>query len=314
MGINFSVRPKLSLTPSLPTGGHHHRHCYHLDLHHHHLWSVLWCLPKAWLNSHTHRRLQCDEWRLREQQGGNPNSKRRNIFQAIRYLTGQLENSPVVLVDTFRVVIWSFFYLKNQRLCIISRWNGFLHDHHFDILSSSGKWRKWGRNDFPGSWQDRLRPCRGFGQNQPHNQPTPPESYLQNSCYVCSPTNKDVYLQSMVTSAAVDRNNYGEASDHLPINAVLQMWSLKAKARSYLLWFVFSHHQLKCDLSSPVNSVLLQFFLFFVNLPQLVKCPPAVTPITDALHQNDCFYVSNVRNSTVTLSLIYWRSICVSWI
>ena len=107
----------------------------------------------------------------------------------------------------------------------------------------------------------------------------------------------------MVTSAAVDRNNYGEASDHLPINAVLQMWSLKAKARSYLLWFVFSHHQLKYDLSSPVNSVLLQFFLFF---PQLVKCPPAVTPITDALHQNDCFYVSNVRNSTVTLSLIYW--------
>ena len=128
----------------------------------------------------------------------NPNSKRRNIFnsfQAIRYLTGQLENSPVVLVDSFRVVIWSFFYLKNQRLCIISRWNGFLLDHHFEILSlSSGKWRKWGRNDFPGSWQDRLRPCRGFGQNQPLDQPTPPESYLQNSCYVHSPTNKDVYL------------------------------------------------------------------------------------------------------------------------
>ena len=32
-----------------------------------------------------------------------------------------------------------------------------------------------------------------------------------------------IKLQSMVTSAAVDRNNYGEASDHLPINAVLQM-------------------------------------------------------------------------------------------
>ena len=32
-----------------------------------------------------------------------------------------------------------------------------------------------------------------------------------------------INLQSMVTSAAVDRNNYGEASDHLPINAVLQM-------------------------------------------------------------------------------------------
>ena len=28
----------------------------------------------------------------------------RSILQAIRYLTGQLETSPVVLVDTFRVV------------------------------------------------------------------------------------------------------------------------------------------------------------------------------------------------------------------
>ena len=29
--------------------------------------------------------------------------------------------------------------------------------------------------------------------------------------------------QSTVTSASIDRTNYGEASDHLPINAVLQM-------------------------------------------------------------------------------------------
>ena len=29
--------------------------------------------------------------------------------------------------------------------------------------------------------------------------------------------------QSIVTSASIDRTNYGEASDHLPINAVLQM-------------------------------------------------------------------------------------------
>ena len=32
-----------------------------------------------------------------------------------------------------------------------------------------------------------------------------------------------INLQNMVTSAAIDRNNYGDASDHLPINAVLQM-------------------------------------------------------------------------------------------
>ena len=32
-----------------------------------------------------------------------------------------------------------------------------------------------------------------------------------------------INLQSIVTSAAIDRNNYGDASDHLPINAVLQM-------------------------------------------------------------------------------------------
>ena len=29
--------------------------------------------------------------------------------------------------------------------------------------------------------------------------------------------------QSIVTSASIDRTNYGDASDHLPINAVLQM-------------------------------------------------------------------------------------------
>ena len=29
--------------------------------------------------------------------------------------------------------------------------------------------------------------------------------------------------QSVVTSASIDRTNYGDASDHLPINAVLQM-------------------------------------------------------------------------------------------
>ena len=33
--------------------------------------------------------------------------------------------------------------------------------------------------------------------------------------------------QSVVTSASIDRTNYGDASDHLPINAVLQMWFLK---------------------------------------------------------------------------------------
>ena len=34
---------------------------------------------------------------------------------------------------------------------------------------------------------------------------------------------KMINLQSIVTSASIDRTNYGEASDHLPINAVLQM-------------------------------------------------------------------------------------------
>jgi len=76
--------------------------------------------------------------------------------KAIRYLTGQLENSPVLLVDTFRVA------------------NGADEDG----------------TTFPG---------------------------LGKIDYVLTEAS------SMVTSAAVDRNNYGEASDHLPINAVLQM-------------------------------------------------------------------------------------------
>jgi len=76
--------------------------------------------------------------------------------KAIRYLTGQLENSPVVLVDTFRVA------------------NGANEDG----------------TTFPG---------------------------LGKIDYVLTEAS------STVTSAAIDRNNYGDASDHLPINAVLQM-------------------------------------------------------------------------------------------
>ena len=42
--------------------------------------------------------------------------------------------------------------------------------------------------------------------------------------------------QSIVTSASIDRTNYGEASDHLPINAVLQMWS--SLPRKFQKWSI----------------------------------------------------------------------------
>ena len=47
---------------------------------------------------------------------------------------------------------------------------------------------------------------------------------------------KMINHQSIVTSASIDRTNYGEASDHLPINAVLQMWS--SLPRKFQKWSI----------------------------------------------------------------------------
>ena len=133
MGINFLVRPKLSLTPSLTTGGHY-RHRHYLDLHmctiititistsdlHHHY------LPRPGSTL-----ILTGDFNVMSD--GYEKSKVlipvsiagafSTVFphQAIRYLTGQQENSPVILVDTFRVVISSFFHLENQQLCFITR-------------------------------------------------------------------------------------------------------------------------------------------------------------------------------------------------
>ena len=59
-----------------------------------------------------------------------------------------------------------------------------------------------------------------------------------------------------MTSAAIDRNNYGDASDHLPINAVLQMWSFVLLLQTWLFF--------------PINAVLQLWSIIPFFLLQIV--------------------------------------------
>ena len=95
--MNFFAQPKLSLTQLLPTEGHM-------------VMVIIIITKKSRPNS-----LLLLTGDFNVMSDGYENSKvtkeetitindDRSILQAIRYLTGQLETSPVVLVDTFRVV------------------------------------------------------------------------------------------------------------------------------------------------------------------------------------------------------------------
>ena len=114
-----------------------------------------------------------------------------------------------------------------------------------------------------------------------------------------------INLQSTVTSAAIDRNNYGDASDHLPINAVLQMWWLIPLFFFFkcdkMLWFLSSHlccssdvnnnlDRLRlCSSSDVINSCLSTPFLdHFAHSMSIYKC-------------NTCDFVTLLQNEEIYL-------------